>query len=508
MCVVLKDADMKPSKTTQPRQELLDANVLNWLLEKKSPAVRYLTLKWLAGGSKDEIAEARQAIVGYPPIRDVLRKLTANPEVHPVDLSIMAMWGLSRKEPAVDAACQLILDHGTRQRGYGCYISHAVGGLIRMGYAGDPRLEPLIAKILRDQHVFDGNRPGTELRYGRLSGPVCAGSHSCFSAVVWALWALAAVPRRRSSPAIREFLSRGAEFLRIHRLYQQNHHGFKPVSSKWLRLQLPFGLGWRPDVLHALEVAGLVGMTNDPAAGDALRFLLSKRDAKGRWALERRHKNRTACCGSLWRAEAVGKPSKWITLSALIQMKRFKRLLPKLPEGSSEVPVEPAEARSFAGYPWRANRQDEQRVRQAWQDGQMDAALGELLRFARKHRLKAGWHWGLVIGPSWCREWLSAKPAWVPTGTRSRGSWPVCRLYFLARCGQFAPERLSKRLAIPVEDAREKAAFPKMYRNNFWRIALREWKHGYDEIGLTIREPSELAVVERVLQEALATLAR
>jgi hypothetical protein len=189
-------------------------------------------------------------------------------------------------------------------------------------------------------------------------------------------------------------------------------------------------------------------------------------------------------------------------------MKRFKRLLPQLSEGPRRAPFEPVKSRPFAAYPWRANRRDQQRVREAWQDGQMTEALDELLAFARRHRLKTGWHWGLVIGPSWCREWLSAKPAWVPRGTRGGDSWPVCRLYFLAPCGQFTPERLSKRLAIPVEDAREKAAFPKMYRINFWRIALREWKHGCDEIALTIREPSEFAAVKTVLQEALATLAR
>ena len=187
--------------------------ILKWLLEKKDPAVRYLTLKRLMGASRSETAAARLAIVDYLPVQAVLRKLKANPEVHPVDLSVLAMWGFSRREPVVDAAGQLILERGTRQPGYGCYIGHAVGGLIRMGYAGDPRLDPLIARILRDQQFFDGDRPGTELRYGRLSS-VCTGSHSCFSAVVWALWALAAVPRPQTTPEIREFLRRGAKFLR------------------------------------------------------------------------------------------------------------------------------------------------------------------------------------------------------------------------------------------------------------------------------------------------------
>ena len=389
---------MQPNRTKKLRLELLDANVLNWLLEKKDPAVRYWALKRLAGGSASEIAAARQVIVDCAPIRSVLQKLEGNPNVHPVDLSVLAIWGLSRKEPAVNAACELLLEQATGQPGYGCYIGHAVGGLLRMGYAGDPRLEPLISQILRDQQFFDGDRPGTELRYGRLSGPVCAGSHSCFSAVVWVLWALAAVPPRRSTPEIREFLSRGAEFLRAHRLYQQNHHDFKPVRGTWLRLHLPFGLGWRVDVLHILETAGLIGLAKDPAACDALRFLLSKRDASGRWPLERRHGDRTTCSGPLWRAEVVGKPSKWITLSALIQMKRFRQLLPRLSDDLPETPRQRVKSQPFAKYPWRPNRRDRMRVRAAWQEGQMAEALEELLSFARKHCLKTGWHWGLVIG--------------------------------------------------------------------------------------------------------------
>ena len=256
-----------------------------------------------------------------------------------------------------------------------------------------------------------------------------------------------------------------------------------------------------------LATAGLLGMTNDPAAGDALRWLLSKRDAKGRWALEVRNPDRTKVCGPLWREEVVGKPSKWITLSALIQMKRFAQLLDGPATEATEAPPESVAQRRFADYPFAASRDDEKRVRKDWSGCQMEAILTDLLAFARERRLKRGWHWGLVLGPSWCREWLAAKPVWVPRPRWDR-AWPVCRLFFLARSGQFTPEQLSKRLRIPVEDVREKKAFPKMFRNSFWRIAVREWKHGCDEIGLTLRQPAEFAAIKPVLREALASLPR
>ena len=59
---------------------------------------------------------------------------------------------------------------------------------------------------------------------------------------------------------------------------------------------------------------------------------------------------------------------------------------------------------------------------------------------------------------------------------------------------------------MPIEDAQAKKRFPRMFRNSFWRIAMREWKYGYQEIALTIRTLAEFTAVKAVLKETLAGL--
>ena len=87
-----------------------------------------------------------------------LANLESVPAVEPIDLSVLAIVGLSRNEPRVDRICQRVMGgHIQKQRGAGSYIGIILGSLIRKGYADDPCIGPLISAILREQRFLDGN---------------------------------------------------------------------------------------------------------------------------------------------------------------------------------------------------------------------------------------------------------------------------------------------------------------------------------------------------------------
>ena len=142
------------------------------------------------------------------------------------------------------------------------------------------------------------------------------------------------MPEKLRTGEVRRFIRKGAEFLAAHRLYKSNHHGFQPIRGDWLDLHLPFGLDWRTDVLDLLNVATLVGLHDDPCVVDALRFVISKQDGRGRWRLEHRYKTgRDILAARVWNEETVGRPSKWITLAAVTQLKRCQNLVTRICAG-------------------------------------------------------------------------------------------------------------------------------------------------------------------------------
>jgi hypothetical protein len=82
------------------------------------------------------------------------------------------------------------------------------------------------------------------------------------------------------------------------------------------RFKLGFPLTYWSDVLETLAVLVALGYGHDSRLADAYDWLLSKRDAQGRWKLEH------ALNGKMWiDIEEQGKPSKWITLRALRVLK-------------------------------------------------------------------------------------------------------------------------------------------------------------------------------------------
>jgi hypothetical protein len=86
----------------------------------------------------------------------------------------------------------------------------------------------------------------------------------------------------------------------------------KPIWTK-----CGFPLTWQTDVLEMFDLLTGLGV-RDERLRDAAELIQSKRDAQGRWPLERIPGSPT-----LVSLERVGRPSKWITLAALRSLRRY-----------------------------------------------------------------------------------------------------------------------------------------------------------------------------------------
>jgi hypothetical protein len=118
-------------------------------------------------------------------------------------------------------------------------------------------------------------------------------------------------------------ISRGAEFYLERNLFKEGRR-----YAPWFRFHYPTHYFY--DVLVGLDILTSLGYAGDRRLKPALRILRSKRRSDGTWVLDRVHPDEGSGSGAgrgkvkPFVLEAPGKPSKWITLTALRVLKRVE----------------------------------------------------------------------------------------------------------------------------------------------------------------------------------------
>ena len=161
--------------------------------------------------------------------------------------------------------------------------------------------------------------------------------------VIQPLWALSEMMAHDARGGWEASAKRGAEFLLKHRVYRSDKDD-SVVLLDFLRLHYP--LHYCYDFLHGLRVLTEFGVKNDPRMNDAVSLLMEKRLPDGKWILDgvyRGWRHSHAMHGEEtvsrpeerelitqgWgterslQLEEAGKPGKWITLQALLVLKRL-----------------------------------------------------------------------------------------------------------------------------------------------------------------------------------------
>jgi hypothetical protein len=327
----------------------LSADPTEWLLEKNNPSVRYFTLHdllekpWADPGIK----EAKQDIMKIGIVPAILanqkkegywetpeRFYSAKYKGTVWQLMILAEHGADENNDNIRKACEFILNSSqdlqsggfayssSARNGGGrhsevvpCLTGNMVWSLIRLGYLEDPRLQQGIKWITTYQRFDDG---GIEVPrgwpYDRLKTG-CLGKHTCHMGAVKTLKAVAEIPEKKRSAAMKLTVEKGAEYLLLHHVFKSSHNLSCVPKPGWLKFGFP--LMYQTDALEILGILTQLGY-KDERMQEAIDLVISKQDNEGRWMLENTFNGRYHV-----NIEQKGKPSKWITLHALRVLKRF-----------------------------------------------------------------------------------------------------------------------------------------------------------------------------------------
>jgi hypothetical protein len=121
-----------------------------------------------------------------------------------------------------------------------------------------------------------------------------------------------------SAPEIAAARQRGEAYLLERGLFRRRSSG-EVANAAFLNFAFP--PRYHYDVLRALDYLRDAGVQPDARTDDALRVVEGRRQADGRWLLDRSHDEALAFNFG----ESLGQPSRWITLRALRVLRWYER---------------------------------------------------------------------------------------------------------------------------------------------------------------------------------------
>ncbi|HEX7975729.1 MAG TPA: hypothetical protein VF498_15065 [Anaerolineales bacterium] len=319
-------------------RDLLRGDPLPWLLEPDpaNPGVRYFALRDLLDRSPDdpEVRQARKAVMATGPVPAILAAqhpdgfwdqpgVGYSPKYRGTTWQIMflAELGADPADERVRLGCEYLLRNNPSSSGafslsvaprggVHCLNGNLLAALMSLGYAGDPRVQAAFDWLVR---AITGEG---EIRFyaSGTSGPGFACGINLGQPCGWgankALKALVAVPAGQRTGPMQRAIAAGVEFLFSRDPALADYPYTQRVSSTWFKFGFP--LSYWSDVLETAGVLAAAGYGGDPRLVNAIRFILGKQDAQGRWKLENTLNEK------MWAdIEQRGRPSKWVTLRAL-----------------------------------------------------------------------------------------------------------------------------------------------------------------------------------------------
>ncbi len=301
-------------------------SVLEWLLDG-DPAIRWQVMRDLLHAPADEVATERARVEheGWGAALMALEGpdgLWAGGACFPADyrggepgqpwtatmhtLQSLQLLGLDPGCPSARRAIALVARNGRwehdQQRYFDGEVEPCINGrtIETAAYFGVP-IDPLVERVLGERLADGGWNCEAE------NGSV----RSSFDTTLAVLDGLLAVEQENGpSAAVGEARRSGEEYLLERSLLRRKSTG-ELVDPAYLDLAFPYY--WHYDVLHALDHFRRAGRSPDPRMAPAVDVVRSKRQADGRWLLDRIHPGRV----HLELDGPVGTPSRWITLSAL-----------------------------------------------------------------------------------------------------------------------------------------------------------------------------------------------
>jgi hypothetical protein len=299
-------------------------DTINWLLDS-DPAISWQAMRDLTDASPAAIAAERARVPREGIGVEILARQGSDGSWHRADapvwlptlytLLLLRATGVDCAEPAVESVVAR-LEKGFRwaeEFGEKPFFEGEVepcinGGTLALGaYFGRPT-ESLALRLV-----------GEQLDDGGWNCEAPKSARSSFHTTICVLEGLLEYERAGgSAPEIAAARRRGEEYLLERGLFRRRSTG--EVANPAF-LELAFPPRYHYDVLRALDYFRNAGVRPDARIGDAVHLVESKRQADGRWLLDRAYDEALAFPFG----ESVGEASRWNTLRALRVLRWYER---------------------------------------------------------------------------------------------------------------------------------------------------------------------------------------
>jgi hypothetical protein len=291
-------------------------DTIDWLLDS-DPAIRWQAMRDLACASPAATAAERARVPHEGVGAEILSRQGSDGAWHRADapdwlptlftMMLLRATGVDRTDPAIDSAVAR-LERGFRwdeEFGKKPFFEGEVepcinGGTLALGaYFGRPA-EKLAERLI-----------GEQLDDGGWNCEAPKSVRSSFHTTICVLEGLLEYQRAvGSAPAIVAAQRRGEAYLLERGLFRRRSSG-EVVNAAFLNFAFP--PRYHYDVLRALDYLRDAGVRPDARMDDAVQVVASRRQADGRWLLDRTHDEALA----FKFGESVGEPSRWNTLRSL-----------------------------------------------------------------------------------------------------------------------------------------------------------------------------------------------
>ena len=324
---------------------VLDAGVLDWLLEPETPSVRFWALQdllWLERTHPD-VAAAQEAVMESAPVKAIFS--AQQPESHWVtpddmylpkykasthSLLILAELG-AKRTPEIERGLEHVFEF-QRDSGHfltglpktergrasvvkdgSCLDANVLYYMVHFGYLDDPRVQRLIEFIVDYHSIEDA---GWRCRAYPIN-PDAVFPVNCYMGAAKTLRSLSMIPPAKRSKEIGAVIAREVEGVLENGVYRylRNPDGSRKDKAGWKRFGFP--LFYQSDALEVLDTLTRLGV-RDERMEDAVGLVEGARGSDGRWLL------RHSFNGKMWvDIDVKNKPSKWITLRAMRTLRRY-----------------------------------------------------------------------------------------------------------------------------------------------------------------------------------------
>ena len=328
----------------KPKSEDYES-VIEWLLEKKTPSVRYWALQDLLGlpPNSSEVTDTRGGINDSTIAKTILEaqqpdgfwvhedemylpkyKATTHqllilaelgvPRTHNVEKGIEQIFRFQRnsghfltKLPKSERGRDSVVKDGC------CLDGNILFYLIQFGYYRDPRTMRLMDFII-DYH--DSENSGWACRAYPIN-PEAVFTQNCYMGSTKILKALSFLHKKERTGSINQIVKDETEKILANYIfkYLRNPDGSRKDKAGWKRFGFP--LFYQSDVIEVLDTLTRLGV-KDEGMAPAIRLVEEAMGKDGKWLMK------NSFNGKMWiDVEEKNKPSKWITLRAMRIIERF-----------------------------------------------------------------------------------------------------------------------------------------------------------------------------------------